>query len=210
MVILASCLLFSCNPKKEVNAVSRELARVIFVEGEVLVSGKPAVLDMVVGDNETIVTGAASQVEIMFADKNIFRIGANSQASIDFSKEVAEVNLKKGSISAFLKKLKQLAGQDSFIIKTASAQAGVRGTALCVWSDGKDAYVCCCNGTVRTIDAKGLNEQTLVASHHMARLYKSDSSGITIEEAGMLFHTDETLESLAAKIDEEIDWSKAN
>lgn len=210
MVVLGLVMLaLSCTVGNKTQAGTiGGTARVAYFEGSVRIDGKDASLDMRVPDRVEIITGKDSVVEIVFADKNVFRVGPESAASIDFSKAAAEIDLKKGSIGAVLKKLKRLVGTDSFIIKTATAQAGVRGTALCVWSDGVAGYICCCNGTVRTIDANGLHEETLVSEHHTARLFKPAGADISVEAAGLLWHTDADVESLAARIGEAIDWSK--
>ena len=96
------------------------------------------------------------------------------------------MSLKKGGLSAVLRKLEQVAGSDSFRVSTATAITGVRGTSFSIWADDNSTYVCACNGTVRTIDSKGNNELTIAAAHH----------------------SDASMESLASRIGEKIDWTK--
>lgn len=118
--------------------------------------------------------------------------------------------LEKGGVTSVLRKLSAAAGDDSFRIRTKAAIAGVRGTSFCVWSDGVVSYICACNGTIRTIDAQGSNELILSATHHSARLYTPEGRIIAVREAGMEHHTDESVESLAARIGERIDWTVLN
>jgi len=144
----------------------------------------------------------------VFDDKNIVKIMQNTFAELDFSKVRKEIKLQRGGVAAVLKKLETLAGTDSFLINAPAAVAGVRGTTLCVWADATSSYICACNGKVHTIDANGSNEINLEASHHTARLYSVKNSAVSVESAGMLYHSDASVETLAAKIGYTLDWTK--
>jgi hypothetical protein len=177
------------------------------VEGSVQIDGKDAEIGQKLSSIVTVVTGAASSCEFTFAGKNAVRVAQNARATIDFSKAFVEVDLEKGGVTSVLRKLQAVAGADSFRVKTQGAVAGVRGTSFCVWADETRSYVCACNGTVHTIDAKGGNEFMTSAAHHSAMFYTRAGDNITTEKAGLLFHDDAGLESLAARIGEKIDWS---
>lgn len=118
------------------------------------------------------------------------------------------VDLKKGGVTSVLRKLKKVAFKDSYVIATSTAVAAVRGTSFCVWADSESTYVCACNGSVRTVDAKGSNARTLTAAHHSARTYARKGGGIELSIAGLERHADADIESLAARIGESVDWSK--
>jgi hypothetical protein len=180
---------------------------VVFVEGSVQIDGKEAEIGQKLSSVVTIVTGPAASCELTFAGKNAVRVAQNAKATIDFSKVTVEVDLEKGGVTSVLRKLQAVAGTDSFRVKTQGAVAGVRGTSFCVWADENRSYVCACNGTVHTIDAKGGNEFMNSAAHHSAMFYTRAGDTITTEKAGLLFHDDAGLESLAARIGEKIDWS---
>ncbi len=181
--------------------------RVVFMEGDVEIDGKSAEIGTELGARSVVRTGPGANCEIVFADKNAVRVSQNATATLDFSRSVVEIELEKGGVTSVLRKLSAVAGDDSFRIRTQGAVAGVRGTSLCVWADANSTYVCACNGTVHTVDAKGGNEFTLEASHHSAKVYARAGEGISVEAAGMLHHTDESVESLAARIGEKIDWT---
>lgn len=183
---------------------------VVYFEGAVTVDGRPAELGMTVGPKAQVTTGPASYCDLVFADKNAVRVSQNGSAVLDFSGSLVEVTLEKGGVTSVLRKLSAAAGDDSFRIRTKAAVAGVRGTSFCVWSDGTVSYICACNGTIRTIDALGSNELVLSATHHSARLYAPEGRIIAVREAGMEHHTDESVESLAARIGERIDWTVLN
>ncbi len=181
---------------------------VVYFEGDVTVDGAPAEIGRKLSGRASVVTGEASLCEIAFGGRNVVRVSQNSQATIDLSLAVPELALEKGGAASVLRKLDKIAGADSFQVKTKTAVAGVRGTLFCVWTDGSETYICACNGTVRTIDAKGGNEQSLKASHHSAVIYRpADRIGFSVESAGMLKHDDSTLETLAARIGEKVDWT---
>jgi hypothetical protein len=165
---------------------------------------------MTLGSRATIETGPDSFCEIVYNDKNAMRIAQNARATIDFGKSVTNIDLDRGGVTSVLRKLEKVVGTDSYRIRTKNASAGVRGTSFCVWADEKSLYVCACNGTVRTIDAKGGNELTLTSAHHLGKLYTLAGDRIGAEAAGVLYHTDESVESLAARIGEKIDWTKAD
>jgi hypothetical protein len=186
---------------------SPAVAEVVYLEGSVLIDGAEAEIGQKLGAKATIVTGAAASCEITFRGKNAVRVAQNARATIDFSKTLVEIDLEKGGVASVLRKLETVAGSDSFRVRTQGAVAGVRGTSFCVWADETRSYVCACNGTVHTIDSAGGNEFTITAAHHSARFYTRDGKGITTEEAGLLFHDDAGLESLAGRIGERIDWT---
>jgi ferric-dicitrate binding protein FerR (iron transport regulator) len=135
-------------------------------------------------------------------------VSENAVASLDFSGIVKEVSLKKGGLSSVLRKLAAATATDSFRVETAVATAGVRGTCFFVWVDDASTYVCACNGRVRTIDSKGSNELVISAVHHSARNYVKEGSAIHVSPAALEHHGDASMESLAARIGERIDWTK--
>lgn len=180
---------------------------VVYLEGSVQIDGREAEIGQKLSSIVTVVTGPAASCEFTFADKNVVRVAQNARATIDFSKAVVDIDLETGGVSSVLRKLQTVAGSDSFRIRTQGAVAGVRGTSFCVWADDASSYVCACNGTVHTEDARGGNALTTAAAHHAAHFYRKTAEGFTVEKAGILFHTDEGLESLAARIGEKIDWN---
>jgi hypothetical protein len=181
---------------------------VVFFEGAVLINGAAAEIGEALGAVTLVETGPGASCEIVFDKKNAVRVSQNAEASLDFSGIVKEVTLKKGGLTSVLRKLGKVAGKDTFRVLTATAVAGVRGTSFCAWVDENTTYVCACNGTVRTIDAKGSNEQLLSAAHHTAREYTRNGEAIGLTQAGVEHHSDASVESLAARIGEKLDWTR--
>ena len=185
---------------------------IVFLEGDVRVDGVAAEIGDALGAMTTVETGPGASCEIVFDKKNAVRISQNAVAILDFSVVAKQVTLKRGGLTSVLRKLGKVAGKDSFRVVTDTAVAAVRGTSFCAWVDPVTAaaYVCACNGTVRTIDAKGSNEQTLSATHHTARTYTRNGDAIDLAQAGVEHHSDATVESLAARIGEKIDWRRSD
>ncbi len=198
----------SAAAEKEIARPAPRVGHLVYMEGDVSINGKEAELGQILAVKSIIVTAANSSCEIVFNDKNIFRITQNAQATLDFSSSVVEIGLEKGGVTSVLRKLDKVAGNDSFRIRSGNAVAGVRGTSFCVWADENTTYVCACNRSVHTEDAKGGNEFSLTATHHSAKLYTRSGTSFRSENAGMLHHSDESVESLAARIEEQIDWSR--
>jgi hypothetical protein len=191
-------------------AASSPRGTVAFFEGEVKVDGALAEIGKELGPKTRIETGPGASCDIVFDSKNAIRIGQNSKAELDFSGIVKQLRLERGGATSVLRKLGKVAGRDSFRVRTTTAVAGVRGTSFCVWADASSTYVCACNGEVRTIDASGSNVLDVKAAHHSGRYYSQKGSTIYVAPAGLMYHSDASVESLAARIGEKIDWTKAD
>jgi len=185
---------------------SQRSIEVVYIQGEVQINGAAPELGDKPGLTFSIRTGADARCDLVFNNGNAISVGQNAIAALDFASPTAQVNLERGSLSSVMKKLETLVNKDSFVVQTETAVAGVRGTSFCVWTNEESSYICACNGIVRTIDNAGGNEQLIEAAHHSARMYTRSGSAITMETAGMQFHTDELLQSVASRIGYTIDW----
>jgi Uncharacterized protein conserved in bacteria len=187
-------------------------ATIAFLEGEVLVDGESADIGQRLPGRFKVETGREASCDIVFDDKNALHIAKNTVAVLDLTGLRKEASLERGGITAVMRKLAKIADKDSFQVLTRAAVLGVRGTSFCVWADPLSAstYVCACNGEVWTIDAEGSNQLDLKSAHHLGRLYSKAESGITVSPAGVEHHDDGTVESLAARIGERIDWTSAD
>jgi hypothetical protein len=220
LVVLAlSFILAGCSPRKGAAAASPGApgakdadpparGAIVYLEGAVKVDGAAATIGQELGAVALVETGPNATCEIVFNGKNALRVGQNAVASLDFSGIIKQVSLKKGGLTSVLRKLERVAGKDGFRVVTPTAVAAVRGTSFCIWVDEKSTYVCACNGSVRTVDGKGSNEQDLSAAHHVARNYVKSGEAISVSPAGIEHHSDASVESLAARIGEKVDWTK--
>lgn len=205
-LILACLALAACAPKA--GAGRPHEISVAYVEGDARIDGKPAEIGQAVPPNAVVETGPASRCDIVFDRKNALGIGQNSLIRIDFSGLQASLKVERGGFGAVLKNLAKVAGKDSFTIDTVNAIAGVRGTSLCVWAKDGYTYVCACNGEVHIADPKGGNALDLAAAHHSARRYGTKDGATTVEEAGLEFHDDNSVQALADRIGYRIDWTR--
>ncbi len=78
-------------------------------------------------------------------------------------------------------------------IRTASATIGIRGTGVYLEANPKDTYFCLCYGDVEVQASDGLPPRQLAAGYHLGKRI-----GQTIEDDGMLNHTDAELDLLEA------------
>jgi len=214
---LVAILFASCpgrtEPKGEEQAAetpSRALrtATVAFVEGTATVDGSPVEPGDDIGRKFVVRTEPGARLDIVFDGLNALSIGQNAFVEIDLASVAPRIRLERGGVTSVLKKLEKLASGDSFTVLTAQSVMGVRGTSFCIWADASSTYVCACNGEVRTIDAKGNNEETLASAHHVARIYSPKDGTISVGAAGMLHHDDASVESVASRIGYTIDWTR--
>ena len=183
--------------------------RVVFVDGDVTANGRAADIgDLLVGPT-VLKTGTASSIEMVFGGKNVFRLGPNSVLKIDFSELQKTVTLSQGVFTSVLKKLAQASGAAPFLLKTPTANAGVRGTSFHVEVDGDQTYFCTCNGSVVLEDGTPAQEIDLTNAHHGARIFTKQADGsVAVKEAGIIGHSDASIVSLANRIGVEVDWTK--
>ncbi len=185
-------------------------ASVQYLDGNVKINGKPAEIGQALGAKFSVETGPGSACDVVFGGRNSFRVSQNAFVTVDFSKRAPEFELRKGGLTSVLKKLDAIAGQDSYRVRTPTAIAGVRGTSFCIWADETSTYVCACNGTVRTLDAKGGHELGLTAAHHTARIYSVANGTTSVAEAGVLHHDDALVQAVANEIGYTVDWTVAD
>lgn len=182
---------------------------IIFADGEVTANGRLAETGDVLSGPTVLKTGKGAVLEVIFAGKNIFRLGPNTVAQVDFSLLKKTVTLEKGAFTSVLKKLAQISGSSSFVLKTTTTNAGVRGTSFHVTADENRTYFCTCNGSVDLEDPVGGHQVALTNAHHGSRIFTKAADGtVQVESGGMEDHTDASIETLAQRIGVGVDWSQ--
>ncbi len=157
-----------------------------------------------------IETGTDSHCDLIINEKNIIRISPRSRLVFNISEKSNELIFEKGQIAAVIRK--QFTDKGQFTITTPSSTADVRGTSFFIKVENdKRTYFCVCNGSV-TLRGKGdAGSETVTAARHSARRFTLDKKTgfVTIDrDPGLLYHNSTELESLAAKINETIDWTQ--
>lgn len=185
-------------------------ARVALVAGSVRVDGRPADIGQSLGTVVVVETGPASRCDIVFGGGNAVSFGPDTKARIDFSSPAISLGLEHGAVTSVLKKLEKLVGKTSFDISTPQIFAGVRGTSFCVWCESGETYVCACNGRVHFEDRQGGNVEDVVSAHHAGRIYAEKDGKIVVSAAGVLYHDDASVQSVAKDIGYTIDWNRVD
>jgi hypothetical protein len=118
--------------------------------------------------------------------------------------------LQKGAIAMVLRNLAP-ASEDElrFSIRTSTAVAGVRGTCFFMEvEDENNTYICACNGSIHLEGDAGQFTRNLASSHHQEVRVTRSASGMSVNTAPLLYHTDGDVEAIAARIGEKIDWTR--
>lgn len=210
--LLLSCtFILGASPKSESTMEPPTqvfTAEITYLEGEVFINGEPAEFGDIVEADSTLSTSVNSYCELVFLDQNIIRIQENSLVRLDLNLNQSRVELEQGSMAALMNKLRSITDDEPLLITTPTVTAGIRGTAFFVAVENPDStYFCACNGVIDVRDYQGDNQQTLDADRHKAVRYRIEEGEIIMESAGLLYHDDESMDSLAEELDYQIPWS---
>lgn len=203
----AALTAFAQSGDKRLALSPGEEVQVVYCEGKVTLNGADIDIGATVPENSLIVTGKGSMAEIAFNSKNIIRIGENTTVRLSLNTLKRNVDLKQGTFTAVLHRLDKIAG-GTLNLKTPVAVGGVRGTSFCskVEANGY-TYFCSCNGSLSLQDMVTNSPFTQESAHHKGIWFTKDGNGIKSKPAGLEYHTDKDLETLAARIGETIDWT---
>jgi hypothetical protein len=205
-VLLSAAIIilnFSCK-NKEIPT-----AKLTFTTGTVILNGNliktPGI---VIKTGDTITTADKSTCRIQIGDKTMLQLKADSQLTYNISANSNALDLQKGWLAGITRK--KFTKQGKYLIKTPTVVASIRGTSYCVKVEDPDnSYFCVCNGTINLAGSDKTSGEDVAAKHHAGRRFTKNSDGsITSQEAGMLYHGDETIEALAKEIGESVDWGK--
>jgi hypothetical protein len=176
--------------------------------GEVTVNGKPAKVNDTIKFGDIIETKKDSKCRIVIDGQNVIETWKDSAFVFKLKEGDGLIELRAGSMGAVMKNFSKV---KEFRISTTTVAAGIRGTVLCINVESADrTYACTCNGKI-AFKAGGQGAETVVsAAHHKAATYERVGDRITTKEAGMLYHTDEKMNELAAGIGVKIDWGKVD
>ncbi len=208
IVLLLSALPESCGKKQD--GKGELTGKIIHSLGTVTINGKNPGADKSVKYGDVIETGKDGTCSIQVGEKSIFRINTGSKLTFNISRKRNDLVLERGWFTGITRKIFTTRGK--YFLKTPTVTAAIRGTSYCVKVENpKSTYFCVCNGTIALAGPGERKGRDVSAAHHIARRFKIDKEGkLEIDKSpGMLYHEDKTLEDLAAKISEKIDWKKA-
>ena len=181
-----------------------------YLEGEVTVDGNPADFGQEVEAGSIVKTGDASYCEVIFGGRNIFRLEENTiaQLDIDSARGLQSISINQGAMSAVFQKIQKIGGKrGTFSINTPTAVAGIRGTAFFIKvEDHNNTNICTCNGQTALEDENKSYVKRVKSDAHKAFRFTRTSEGITADQAGLLYHDNDSMDSLAEKISYTIPW----
>lgn len=148
---------------------------VAFINKEKIAEGAEVMSGM-----EISIPKKSDYIEIKFQNGHIVRMTGAKVKVEDITPKSTLFNLIKGKIFSFVKPLTE---GETFVIKTAKASMGVRGTRFLVEETKGKSYLCVCTGTVVAKTPKEeiivTKDQDLWLSNKKAPKFNSDSKGMS-------------------------------
>jgi hypothetical protein len=204
VVVLALALLASAA-----TTFAADKASIVYLEGDVTLNGSPASIGDPVTAGAVLTTARDSLCQIVFNSKNIVHMAAGTILRFDPKTLSSGATLQKGAVALVLRNLAAKGDELRFSIRTSMTVAGVRGTCFFVAvEDDNNTYICACNGSIHLDVNAGQMTQDLASSHHQEVRVTRTASGLSVNKAPLLYHTDGDVEAIAARIGEKIDWTK--
>ncbi len=182
-------------------------ARIEFLVGEVTVDGDEALIGMSLDPGSTVRTGSDGTVDIVFGSGNALRVSEDTVMVMDLSDPAVGLDIRRGTVSAVFEGLESIGTgpDDTFIVRTPSTVAGVRGTVFFVKIEDPDTtYVCTCHGII-DFDQSGL---TVSAARHEATRFVRSDGEVTALRAPGIYHDSDDLNEIAAIVGIEIAWGE--
>jgi hypothetical protein len=177
--------------------------------GKVTLNGQPVTRGSIIKSGDVLETDPAGSCEIMIKDKNILMLkGGKVVFNVKGSNNT--IQLERGWFAGVTKQ--KFTEQGEFNISTPTALAGVRGTSFCIKViKPAETYFCVCNGVIR-LKGQGQEEsaaETVRAAHHQSKKFVKDANGKikVINNAGLLFHDDNSVNAMAKKIGVTVNWN---
>lgn len=186
-------------------------ARITKTEGRVTVNGRRAAPGVLLKDGDWVATGRPGSSEIIFSDKNILRLSDGTRMKITLSGEKKTIEIVRGAFAALARGINRFGNKRPFAlsVNTPTAICGVRGTAFFVRvEDSFNSYVCLCNGKMKVAAKDGNDSVDAEASHHSAFRLSARANSVGLTPAGMEYHADADVESMAEAISEKMDWTR--
>lgn len=162
------------------------------LDGLVLVNGKPATVDTLIGPEDTIETLANGQI-IFVVGQDAYNLRGGSKLVLATQHQQARViralNLVSGALLSVF-------GRAEHRLNTTTVTIGIRGTGVYAETNPEETYFCTCYGTVDlTAKQDPTSRETIESKHHDKPVYilAKAPTGQRIRPAPMKNHTDAEL-----------------
>jgi hypothetical protein len=181
---------------------------ITYMEGTVTIDGRLAGIGDAVPLGSVVATSAQTLADVEFSARNVVRLSASTTLVFNPRNLLTGSELRRGALTLVLKNLTSSAAAESFLVRTPTTVAGVRGTSFFISvEDPSSTYVCACNGSVQVLGPDGSLLKELAASHHKAVRVSGNGGTPQVTDAPMLYHTDKDLEAVASDIGYTINWN---
>lgn len=158
--------------------------------GEVLVNGRLASRANEIRALDVIRTGPGGRV-VLVMGRDAFLIRANSEVEI-LGKPKALVLTGLRMLTGALLGVFAKGGERQVL--TATATAGIRGTAIYIEASPEQTYFCTCYGTVEIADQHRTQKRLVTSGYHAPNIiYAEMTAGGMMQQAPFINHTDEEL-----------------
>ncbi|MDF1568027.1 MAG: FecR domain-containing protein [Spirochaetaceae bacterium] len=182
-----------------------EVGEIVYLEGPVSLNDQTASIGESVMDGDVVFVGEGGLAEIEFGEYRILRASENARLVIDSERRT--MNLETGGVAVVQSKAPILSRRKPWMMETPTTIAAVRGTLYYTRVEDSDTtYFCLCNGRIHLEDETGFVD--LAANHHKAVRAKRSGGDILYEQAPLLYHDDEGMESLADMVYVPVDWTQ--
>ncbi|OHD71226.1 MAG: hypothetical protein A2W19_10615 [Spirochaetes bacterium RBG_16_49_21] len=203
-IAMIICMLVSCGKKKDDIKTT-----IVSYVGQVTINGKAvSSIGETIKYGDIIETGDKSYCEMILNEKNILRLNETSTLVFNISEKESSLDLTKGWLAGVTKKI--FSKERTYLIKTPTAVAAIRGTSFCTKVEAPDStYFCVCNGKIELKKSGGETGDMVESPHHSARRFKKEGDKtISIDKnPGLLYHNDEGIEAMAKEINVTVDWT---
>lgn len=186
------------------------VGRVEYLIGEVRINGSLVDFGYEVQIGDWVETGPAATVDIVFDRVNVISLDENTVAQLHLGTRRQEVDLRFGSMSAVFDRVRTLAGNGGFNVRTPTSVGGVRGTSFFIKVvDSDTSYVCTCNGTVTWgPEGPGENFASSAEEHEAFYFRKTPGGGVAVEDADLKYHSNESMDEVAERHGLVVPWGR--
>lgn len=191
----------------ESSAATDVAGEIQYYEGMVTVNGLAVETGLAVKDGDVILTGPDSFAEIKFGEYRVLNAQENTRLVIDATAKTFK--LDTGALAVVQSKARWFSRRKPWLVETPTMIAAVRGTVYYTKVESADSvYFCLCNGKIHLEDSEENSSLDLEAAHHNAVRFIRSDDGVVYQNAPMLYHTDQVVESLADTVLVPIDWTQ--
>ena len=174
------------------------------VRGDVLIDGRPATPDTIIGEDARIETGDDGEL-IAAVGADAFLVRRRTTANLALSGAKHAFRLVTGAMLSVFGRRRQ-----PIEIHTPTATIGIRGTGVYATADAERTYLCTCYGTTDlSAVARPDARERITARHHDAPRYILGAArdGQWIIPAAFIDHTDIELRMLEALVGREVPFA---